>query len=341
MTVEQFMQETANLYDSAHFGKIYDIVSRKLDESTNYKLAHPKKVDGYEQYINKYPLELAHLFPGGEVKAGIEDYDLRIQYQRRIDAIDRYIGRRRVEEGKKKRRGLKRSWYLDKHDDYTYFFNEKRLDPFYLGYKISKKYGRKGCRVYSIDTNQMLFEQDSIYDAIFYLPYARNRAIANARSEFKQLYERGLAGDPASIESECHYASQLSYNDRDYALATCEKPGELTFAVCFSKVYGYIDVKVVASSEVGNKPQLVAIADLLPYRVAKQLKVDVQEGSSIRAKLLNYQRDYNNYKDLMEEAAADVAKWKEVLKKWNSKADDVLTETFNQYEEVRKRLSQS
>jgi hypothetical protein len=335
------MQETENYYDSAHVGKIYDIVSRKLDESTSYKLAHPKNVSGYEQYINKYPLELAHLFPGGEVKSGIEDYELRIQYQRRIDSIDRYIGRRRVEEGKKKRRGLKRSWYLDKHDDYTYFFNEKRLDPFYLGYKISKKYGRKGCRVYSIDTNQMLFEKDSIYDAIFYLPYARNRAIANARSEFKELYERGLAGDPESVESKCHYASQLSYNDRDYALATCEKPGELTFAVCGSKRYSYIELKVVESSEVKDREGLVVFADLLPYKQASQLKADVEEGSSVKTKFLNYQRDYNHYKEMMEEAAVDSKKMEEALRKWSDKADDVLIATSNQYEEFRKRLSQS
>lgn len=335
------MQETENYYDSAHVGKIYDIVSRKLDESTSYKLAHPKNVSGYEQYINKYPLELAHLFPGGEVKSGIEDYELRIQYQRRIESIDRYIGRRRVEEGKKKRRGLKRSWYLDKHDDYTYFFNEKRLDPFYLGYKISKKYGRKGCRVYSIDTNQMLFEKDSIYDAIFYLPYARNRAIASARSEFKELYERGLAGDPESVESKCHYASQLSYNDRDYALATCEKPGELTFAVCGSKRYSYIELKVVESSEVKDREGLVVFADLLPYKQASQLKADVEEGSSVKTKFLNYQRDYNHYKEMMEEAAVDSKKMEEALRKWSDKADDVLIATSNQYEEFRKRLSQS
>ena len=340
MTVEQFMEETADLYGSAHVGKIYDIVSRKLDESTQYSLAHPKKVSGYEQYINKYPLELAHLLPGGEVKSGIEDYDLRVRYQNRITSIDRYIGRRRVDDGKTKRRTLKRSMYLDKQDDSTYVFNEKTLDPFYLGYKIVRNTWSKGSKVYSIDTNQPLFEADSIYDCIFQLPYIRLRTIENAKREFKQLYERGLINDPDAVESECYHAARLSYNDRDYALATCEKPGEQTYALCARRLYSYIELEVFESSEAANGEDYTVLADLLPYKRAKQLKVEVNENREILRTLRNCKSNYEHHKEMMERAAADAKEMEEALKAWNDKADDVLIETTNQYEELKKRLSQ-
>jgi len=337
MTVEQFMEETENLYNSAHVGKIYDIVSRNLDESTTYRLAHPEKVSGYEDYINKYPLELAHLFPGGEVKAGIEDYDLRVAYQNRLRSINYHIGRRRVEEFRKKRKTLKRSMYLEQYDKRTYYFNDKVLEPFYLGYKIQRDAFGNGSKVYSIDTNQVLFSARSIYECIFRLPFVRRREIESAKMEFKMLYERGLVGDLESDASKCHSASKLSYPDRDYALATCEKPKAKTYDLCIRRVYSTYDLIVVEAGEA--KQDHVVISSGLTYQRATQVSADLEDGIHIRKVLSGCHRDVEHYKNQLAQAKKDAKEMEKALQEWDEKADDVLLKAFESYEKTKKQAT--